>query len=102
MTFNDRSIRCRDCVTTFTFSADEQGVSQGDLMNFETFNFDSSIMAGVRAIGYATPTPIQLQAIPPILQGRDVIGLAQTGTGKTAAFALPILQRLTQEPHGQM
>lgn len=102
MTFNDRSIRCRDCVTTFMFSADEQGVSQGDLMNFETFNFDPSIMAGVRAIGYATPTPIQLRAIPPILQGRDVIGLAQTGTGKTAAFALPILQRLLHSQRGQV
>jgi ATP-dependent RNA helicase RhlE len=89
-------------VTTFTFSADEQGVSQGDLMNFETFNFDPSIMAGVRAIGYVTPTPIQLKAIPPILQGRDVIGLAQTGTGKTAAFALPILQRLLHSQRGQV
>ncbi len=63
-------------------------------MNFETFNFHPSIMAGVRALGYVTPTPIQLQSIPPIMQGRDLIGLAQTGTGKTAAFALPILQRL--------
>lgn len=71
-------------------------------MSFETFNFDPSIMAGVRAIGYATPTPIQLQAIPPILQGRDVIGLAQTGTGKTAAFALPILQRLLHSQRGQV
>jgi len=64
------------------------------LMNFETFNFHPSIMASVHALGYVTPTPIQLQAIPPILQGRDVIGLAQTGTGKTAAFVLPILERL--------
>jgi ATP-dependent RNA helicase RhlE len=71
-------------------------------MSFETFNFDPSIMAGVRAIGYATPTPIQLQAIPPIMQGRDVIGLAQTGTGKTAAFALPILQRLLHGQRGQV
>ena len=102
MTFKDRSIRCRDCGTTFTFSADEQELSQGDLMSFETFNFDPSIMAGVRAIGYATPTPIQLQAIPPIMQGRDVIGLAQTGTGKTAAFALPILQRLLHSQRGQV
>lgn len=102
MSLQDRSIRCRDRVTTVTFNADEQGVSQGDLMNFETFNFDPSIMAGVRAIGYATPTPIQLQAIPPILQGRDVIGLAQTGTGKTAAFALPILQRLLHSQRGQV
>jgi superfamily II DNA/RNA helicase len=51
-------------------------------MNFETFNFHLSVMAGVRALGYSVPTPIQLQVIPLIMQGRDVIGLAQTGTGK--------------------
>ena len=71
-------------------------------MNFETFNFDPSIMAGVRALGYSVPTPIQLQAIPPIMQGRDIIGMAQTGTGKTAAFVLPILQRLQQNPQGRV
>jgi len=69
-------------------------------VNFETFNFHPSIMVGVRALGYSEPTPIQLQAIPPIMQGRDVIGLAQTGTGKTAAFVLPILQRLHQGSQG--
>jgi len=69
-------------------------------MNFDTFNFHPSIMAGVRALGYSIPTPIQLQAIPPIMQGRDVIGLAQTGTGKTAAFVLPILERLRSGPRG--
>ena len=69
-------------------------------MNFDTFNFHPSIMAGVRALGYTTPTPIQVQAIQPILQGRDLIGLAQTGTGKTAAFVLPILQRLRSESRG--
>ena len=69
-------------------------------MNFDTFNFHPSIMAGVRALGYTTPTPIQLQAIPPIMQGRDVIGLAQTGTGKTAAYVLPILERLRSGPRG--
>ncbi|OGO22797.1 MAG: RNA helicase [Chloroflexi bacterium RBG_16_50_9] len=69
-------------------------------MNFETFNFHPSIMAGVRALGYSLPTPIQLQAIPPIMQGRDVIGLAQTGTGKTAAFVLPILNRLQPNHQG--
>jgi ATP-dependent RNA helicase RhlE len=63
-------------------------------MNFESFNFHPSIMAGIHGLGYTTPTPIQLQAIPPIMQGRDVIGLAQAGTGKTAAFVLPILERL--------
>jgi len=69
-------------------------------MNFETFNFHPSVTAGVRALGYSVPTPIQLQAIPPIMQGRDVIGLAQTGTGKTAAFVLPILERLLSGPQG--
>ena len=67
-------------------------------MNFEQFSFDPRIDAGVKSAGYTTPTPIQHQAIPVVLQGRDVLGLAQTGTGKTAAFLLPILQRLTKGP----
>jgi len=71
-------------------------------VNFEAFNFHPSVIAGVRALGYTTPTPIQVRAIPPIMQGRDVIGLAQTGTGKTAAFVLPILQRLLQSPRGRV
>jgi ATP-dependent RNA helicase RhlE len=71
-------------------------------MGFETFNLHTSIMAGVRALGYTTPTPIQLKSIPPIMQGHDVLGLAQTGTGKTAAFVLPILQRLLHGPRGQV
>ena len=66
-------------------------------MDFETFEFDPGINAGIRALGYRTPTPIQQQAIPPILKGKDIIGLAQTGTGKTAAFVLPILQHLMKE-----
>ena len=71
-------------------------------MDFETFNLHPSVMAGVRALGYVTPTPIQTQSIPPIMQGRDVIGLAQTGTGKTAAFVLPILHRLQRSPRGRV
>lgn len=63
-------------------------------MNFEVFKLHSKITAGIKSLGYTTPTPIQAQSIPPILDGSDVIGLAQTGTGKTAAFVLPILQRL--------
>ncbi len=63
-------------------------------MTFTSFSFDQRIVAGIKASGYETPTPIQTQAIPPVLEGHDVMGLAQTGTGKTAAFALPILQRL--------
>ena len=67
-------------------------------MNFKQFSFDPRISAGIVAMGYTTPTPIQQQAIPVVLKGRDVLGLAQTGTGKTAAFVLPILQRLTKGP----
>jgi ATP-dependent RNA helicase RhlE len=64
-------------------------------LNFESFSLDARIHAGIEAAGYSAPTPIQVQAIPPILAGHDLIGIAQTGTGKTAAFMLPILQRLT-------
>ena len=71
-------------------------------MSFENFNLHPSIMDGVRAQGYTEPTPIQLQAIPPIMQGRDIIGLAQTGTGKTAAFVLPVLDRLLKLHRGRI
>ena len=71
-------------------------------MTFEQFSLDRRIMAGVQAMGYTTPTPIQEQAIPLVLQGRDVLGTAQTGTGKTAAFVLPILQRLMRGPTGRV
>ncbi|MCK4682630.1 DEAD/DEAH box helicase [Candidatus Bipolaricaulota bacterium] len=71
-------------------------------MNFEQFSFDRRIDAGVKSVGYTTPTPIQQKAIPVVLQGRDILGLAQTGTGKTAAFVLPILQRLSQGPRGKV
>ena len=67
-------------------------------MKFEQFSLDGRLNAAIKDVGYVTPTPIQYQAIPPVLEGRDVMGLAQTGTGKTAAFALPILQRLTVGP----
>ena len=63
-------------------------------MRFTQFNFHHSIFSGISVAGYTNPTPIQQKAIPSILQGKDVLGLAQTGTGKTAAFVLPILQRL--------
>jgi ATP-dependent RNA helicase RhlE len=59
-------------------------------------------MAGVKSLGFETPTPIQAKAIPSVLVGRDLLGLAQTGTGKTAAFALPILHRLIGGPKGRV
>ena len=69
-------------------------------MNFEELNLDPRVLAGVKAAGYTNPTPIQEQAIPVALEGRDLLGLAQTGTGKTAGFMLPILQRLIKGPLG--
>jgi ATP-dependent RNA helicase RhlE len=72
------------------------------LVNFSSFKLHPQIAAGVKALGYLTPTPIQLQAIPPVMQGLDVMGLAQTGTGKTAAFVLPILERLLAGPRGRV
>lgn len=67
-------------------------------MKFEQFSLDPRLMAGIKSAGFVNPTPIQQQAIPVVLEGRDVMGLAQTGTGKTAAFMLPILHRLTNGP----
>ncbi len=71
-------------------------------MSFISFNLHPQITAGVKALGYNTPTPIQRQAIPPVLNGHDVMGLAHTGTGKTAAFVLPILERLMKGPRGRI
>ncbi|MDD5169566.1 MAG: DEAD/DEAH box helicase, partial [Syntrophales bacterium] len=69
-------------------------------MSFSSFKFHPQIAAGIKALGYTDPTPIQVRAIPPVMEGRDVMGLAQTGTGKTAAFVLPILERLIPGPRG--
>jgi ATP-dependent RNA helicase RhlE len=66
--------------------------------SFSSFELDRRILAGVRDAGYERPTPIQAQTVPEALAGRDILGLAQTGTGKTAAFVLPILQRLVGTP----
>ena len=67
-------------------------------MSFTSFDFHPALQTALDACGYAEPTPIQRQAIGPALAGRDIIGLAQTGTGKTAAFVLPMLQRLLSGP----
>lgn len=71
-------------------------------MPFQSFSLHPKVVAGITAMGYTTPTPIQAQAIPKIMAGHDIMGLAQTGTGKTAAFALPILHRLMQGPRKQV
>ncbi len=67
------------------------------LTKFNELGLSEPILKAIAETGYETPTPIQLQAIPPVLAGKDVLGIAQTGTGKTAAFALPILHRLAAD-----
>src|SRR5512145_2696288 len=70
-------------------------------MPFSKLGLTPALLNGVKAMGYTDPTPIQLRAIPVVLTGGDLIGSAQTGTGKTAAFALPILTRLGKHRPGQ-
>lgn len=71
-------------------------------MDFKSFKFHPKVVAGIEAAGYTTPTPIQAQAILPVMEKKDVMGLAQTGTGKTAAFGLPILNRLMTGKRGHV
>jgi ATP-dependent RNA helicase RhlE len=73
-----------------------------DYHDFDHFGLDPRIVAAVKAMGYTTPTPIQSKAIPLVMQGRDVMGAAQTGTGKTAGFALPIIQCLLPQASTSM
>ena len=69
--------------------------------NFNALGLSEAILQDLAAAGFSSPTPIQEQAIPPALAGRDVIGCAQTGTGKTAAFVIPMVERLAALPKGQ-
>ena len=65
-------------------------------MKFNELKLEKNILKALKEAGYSEPTPIQQQAIPPVLEGRDLMGCAQTGTGKTCAFAVPIIQRLAK------
>ncbi|HWC60435.1 MAG TPA: DEAD/DEAH box helicase, partial [Verrucomicrobiae bacterium] len=67
-------------------------------MSFRILGLEAKILQAVGEAGYTEPTPIQTAAIPPIIAGHDLIGIAQTGTGKTAAFTLPILTKLAAQP----
>ena len=67
-------------------------------MNFQELNLPNALLRALRDKEYERPTPIQMQAIPAALEGRDILGTAQTGTGKTAAFALPVLANLLRRP----
>ncbi len=70
-------------------------------MKFTEFGFDERILEGIDAMGYDTATPVQEQVMIPILQGKDIIASAQTGTGKTAAFLLPLINKIITEPHDE-
>lgn len=70
-------------------------------MNFTEFGFDERLFEGIDSMGYETATPVQEQVIIPILQGKDIIASAQTGTGKTAAFLLPVMNKILTEPHDE-
>ena len=80
-----------EAATADEHRADEHG---SDVATFADLGLSDAVLKAVRDAGYETPSAIQAATIPPLLAGRDVVGLAQTGTGKTAAFALPILSRL--------
>ena len=67
----------------------------GDADGFAALELDPRLLSTIASLGYEEPTPIQREAIPPLLAGRDLLAEAPTGTGKTAAFALPTLQRIT-------
>src|SRR5205809_5546449 len=69
-------------------------------MPFSSFGLHPDLLRGVKEMGFTRPTPIQVDAIPPALEGRDVLAAAMTGSGKTAAFLLPILHRLIDKPRG--
>lgn len=71
-------------------------------MGFQAFDFITQLNTNIEKCGYAHPTPIQEKAIPEVMAGHDILGLAQTGTGKTAAFALPIIQQLASEKRGKV
>src|SRR6185503_5363184 len=69
-------------------------------MTFSSFGLAAALLRGVRDLGFTRPPPIQNDAIPPAMAGHDVLACAMTGSGKTAAFVLPILQRLLDKPRG--
>src|SRR5215216_1333946 len=70
------------------------------VMPFSKLNLHPSLLSGIKELGFVKPTPIQAEAIPPAMEGRDVLACAMTGSGKTAAFGLPILHRLIDKPRG--
>ncbi len=79
---------------------EQSGSSKKQKPSFGSLGLIQPLLEAIERLEYKTPTDIQLEALPPALEGRDIIGVASTGSGKTAAFALPILQKLWEEPKG--
>lgn len=79
-----------------TLAIELSGAAPTDVMSFDTLGLSDKVIAAVAAAGYTQPTPIQAEAIPVVLENRDVVGIAQTGTGKTASFVLPMMTKLEQ------
>ncbi len=80
--------------TTSPAGATEGATTETKPVTFADLGLSAKVLAAVEAAGYSTPTPIQAQAVPIAISGRDVLGIAQTGTGKTAAFVMPMITRL--------
>ena len=81
-----------------TFENCETAVLDSETVTFESLGLTKPVLEALVAEGYTEPTPIQAKAVPHVLAGRDLFGCAQTGTGKTAAFALPLIERLIKAP----
>ena len=79
-----------------TISSNDNDDTKPSKTGFDGLGLSPELLRAVADAGYSEPTPIQRKAIPPALRGRDLVGCAQTGTGKTAAFTLPLLQRLAE------
>ncbi|MDO5684373.1 MAG: DEAD/DEAH box helicase, partial [Propionibacteriaceae bacterium] len=79
---------------TDNHASEDAATDKADSNGFATLGLPDNVLAAVKKVGYETPSAIQAQTIPVLMEGNDVVGLAQTGTGKTAAFALPILARI--------
>ena len=92
--------RCTTGSMTDSYAAPTDAPKTGE-GTFEDLPLHSKLRRGIQEIGYTVPTPIQRGTIPHAVLGRDIIGTAQTGTGKTAAFLLPVLERLLEEPRGR-
>ena len=89
-------------LTERTEMSDPIVASSDAISTFKQLQLCGALQETIRAAGYVRPTPIQAQGIPPVLAGRDLLGCAQTGTGKTAAFALPILEGLLKAPRQEL